>query len=114
MANTLTADNAPADNAPPDVAAKPRSASRWVLTSVAGAGILVLGLLGGMPIGQQVGLSMAHDRAVGALITMEHQHNGQREHVREHIRERLQDTRDKRRPGTQQPAPTPVPGDGGQ
>lgn len=126
MANTSKTEDAPerdaaADVQPVLVASGPSNTSRWVLTSLAGVGLLGLGLLGGILIGQQVGPSTAQDRGPAAHITVEHPRADQREQRREHARERLQDLRDKRElaPGPQQPAPqqpdpAPSPEGGGE
>ncbi len=142
MANKPTADETPADNLTPDrtapavvaesqpvvVATRTSNKARWALTAIAGAGLVGLGLLGGILIGQQVGLSTAHDLGQAAHLTMENQQSGQREKLREHVRERLQEMRDGRQqspgqqsPGQQgpaqdgpvQPSPTPTPGNNG-
>ncbi|MBN9149968.1 MAG: hypothetical protein J0H56_00940 [Micrococcales bacterium] len=134
MANTPTADTTPADGpastaaataAEPQSAAsapRPSGKARWVLTSIAGVGLVGLGLLGGILIGQQTG--HPGDRGPEARIIVEHQQSGQNqripERVKERVKERMQDHRNgqpspgQQGPGQQnpgeQPAPTPAPG----
>lgn len=101
--------------------------SRWVLPAIAGAGLLSLGLLGGILIGQNVDNPGGHDRGPDARILIEHQQSGQREQLNdgmrerlhERVRERLQDIRDGQKPGTGQQTPdqptpsTPAPDEEG-
>ena len=140
MANKPTADETPASTpseAPvPTVATEPHTVvpaaksstkTRWVLTSIAGAGLLGIGLLGGILIGQHAGGFSAHDRGP-TQISIEHQQSGKQDMLRERVRERLQDIRGgqqgsgRQGPGQQapnqqtpdQPAPTTPPsGDNG-
>ncbi len=141
MAKTPTADEpiageptseasatlAPADPRPVASTQGATRKSRWVLPAIAGVGLLSLGLLGGILIGQNVDNPAGHDRGPDARILIEHQQSGQREQLsdgmrerlQERVRERLQDIRDGQKPGTGQqtpgqPAPsTPAPSDNG-
>lgn len=97
--------------------------SRWVLPAIAGVGLLSLGLLGGILIGQNVGNPAGHGRGPDARILIEHQQPGQGERLperlQERFRERLQGIREGQKPGTGQQKPeqtspsTPAPGDNG-
>ncbi|HMM82095.1 MAG TPA: hypothetical protein PJ998_02875 [Terrimesophilobacter sp.] len=122
MANTPTSDTTPADEPTTNAAAPapgPTGKTRWVLTSIAGVGLVGLGLLGGILIGQQTG--HFGDRAPEARIIMEHQQSGQNqripERMKEKVKERIQDHRQgQQTPGQKapgQPAPTPTPGSNG-
>jgi|GEM_PF-5081195 len=121
MAKKPNADETPASETTPETAApavaaeqhtvvagaKPSTASKWILTSIAGVGLLALGLLGGVLIGQHSGHPSAQDRGPGAHITIEHQQSNPREQLKERIRERIQDVREGRQgPGQNTPAPS--------
>lgn len=90
--------------------------TRWVLSSIAGAGILCLGLLGGVLIGQQMAPAGKHNGG-GSASASAHQSgpgqqlqlpDGVRDHIKEHMKDRRQDLRDGRtdQRGGQQGAPS--------
>ncbi|MEO7348360.1 MAG: hypothetical protein ABIW32_00630 [Terrimesophilobacter sp.] len=97
--------------------------TRWVLPSLAGAGLLILGLLGGMLIGQQMSSLGAPNGPMPRGIFMFESgadQNSQipeeiKQRIKEYIHEQMQERRDYRNaPGQIAPSPTPTtPGDSG-
>ncbi len=95
------------------------SRSRWVLTSLAAAGLLCLGLLGGMLIGQNFmapgshndagpGKGFIHQGEPGQQQIPERRKEHLKNEVRNDVKERLQERRDQRQhaPGTPQEQPS--------
>lgn len=88
--------------------------SRWIISTIAGVGLVGLGLLGGMLIGEHMTPPGPH-YAVGSTGAFEHDGKmgqGQilpdevKEHMREQIKDRLQERRE-RRGDPNQISPTP-------
>lgn len=89
--------------------------SRWLLSSIAGVGVLSLGLLGGILIGQQMVPPGMHNGNNPSIVFMGQGgtgHNPQlpdtlRDRMKDHIQEQWQQRRDQRRNlGEISPSPT--------
>lgn len=109
------------EHAPPSTGFSPRS--RWVLSSLAGIGLLCLGLLGGMLIGQQMTPPGMHNGNMPNGVYVYEGSNGPNSHVpdelkeriKDHVKEQLQERRDTPpTPGSISPTPSPTaPSDSG-
>lgn len=100
----------------PTVVASPSTQrNRWVLPSIAGVGLVILGLLGGILIGQHIGLQLADHRGPDAHVFIEREQPGQQQRLPERLRERWQDIRGgqqnpgQQNPGQQESGPQPSP-----
>ncbi len=88
---------------PPSTHASPAlsTRARWAIASVAGVGLLSLGLLGGMLIGQQMAPCALHNGAGPARVSAEQNSDGHHaqipDQVRDHLKERRTRLRDERR-----------------
>lgn len=82
------AEPAPAPAAAPtQLATRRRGAGWWVLVSAAGAGLLVVGLLGGILIGQHTRGPGIGDRAGFDRSTSQGDHSGDQRTPREHMQD---------------------------
>lgn len=131
---TPTVDATETDATPHAVAVAPVRATkspraRWVLSSIAAAGLLCLGLLGGMLIGQHMvppgihvdgkpGNAAIHNGGPGQQHTLTSQEEKRvKDEVNQQVKQRLQELRDRKqqgsKPGGLPPAPGQTPPKGG-
>lgn len=114
MANKPTSEESTADvvtdvvpeSRPVVVARQTSGVTRWVFTSIAGVGLVVMGLLGGILIGQHSGFEAARDQAKNLVV--EHQDFQKLDKLQEKLREHMQN-----RQGNHQGQQLP-PGQNGQ
>lgn len=77
------------------VAAPATSRGRWIFTSIAAAGLLIIGLLGGMLIGQQMDYPGLHNVGSPARALIQQHHQSQVQGAQQRLKERLKDRRDR-------------------
>ena len=68
----------------------------WVLLSIAGVGLIVLGLLGGILIGQNLGRPGEVRGQSTSHVFVQHPGQGQRETIRERLKDRWQNEQQRR------------------
>lgn len=76
-------------------AGPPSTRGRWALTSIAAAGLLIIGLLGGMLIGQQMDRPGMHNEGSPARALIQKQHQSQIQGAQQRLKERLKERHDR-------------------